>query len=110
MPHNHIVCQFQDKFIDVAKLYYKRTKKEVAFVPMYLAPNLKKMYFGEPIRFCPDNPIEEERKRICDYLMQQITEIAVSLPEHTVVPYNNIPKKAYPSNIPKEQIHEKAHS
>ena len=110
VPHNHIVCQFQDKFIDVAKLYYKRTKKEVAFVPMYLAPSLKKMYFGKPIRFCPDNPMEEERKRICDYLMQQITEMAVSLPEHTVVPYNNIPKKAYPSNIPKEQTHEKARS
>lgn len=107
-PYNHIVCQFQDKFVDVAKLYYKRTQKEIAFVPMYLAPALKKMYFGKPIRFCADNPMEEERKRICTYLMQQITEMAVSLPEHTVVPYNNIRKKDYVSNIPKEQIHEKA--
>lgn len=108
VPYNHIVCQFQDKFIDVAKLYYKRTKKEISFVPMYLAPNLKKMYLGKPIRFCADNAIEEERRRICKYLMEEITEIAVSLPAHTVVPYNNIPKKDYVSNISKEQAHEKA--
>lgn len=24
-------------------------------------------------------------------------------PEHTVVPYRNIPKKLYPTNIPKEE-------
>lgn len=108
VPYNHIVCQFQDRFIDVAKLYYKRTGKAVCFVPMYLAPKLKKMYFGKPIRFCPDTPIEEERTRITQALMQEITDIAVSLPEHTVIPYNNISKKQYRSNIPKEEAHEKA--
>ena len=108
VPYNHILCQFQDKFIDVAKLYCKRTGKAVCFVPMYLAPKLKKMYFGKPIRFCPDAPIEEERARITNELMRQITDIAVSLPEHTVIPYNNIPKKQYLSNIPKEETYEKA--
>lgn len=108
VPHNHIICEFQDKFIDIAKLYYKRTKRELAFVPLYIAPTLKKMYLGKPIRFCADNPMEEERKRISEYLMKEITEIAVSLPEHTVVPYNNVPKKDYPSNIPKEGVYEKA--
>lgn len=107
MPHNHIICQFQDKFIDIAKLYYKRTKQELAFVPMYVAPALKKLYLGKPVRFCASNPIEDERRRICEYLMQQITEIACSLPEHTVIPYNNIPKREYPSNILKEKAHEK---
>lgn len=110
VPHNHIICQFQDKFIDIAKLYYKRTKKELAFVPLYIAPTLKKMYLGKPIRFCAANLMEEERARICEYLMKEITEIAVSLPEHTVVPYNNVPKKDYPSNIPKEGAYEKAGS
>ena len=110
VPHNHIICQFQDKFIDIAKLYYKRTKKELAFVPLYIAPTLKKMYLGKPIRFCAANPMEEERARICEYLMKEITEIAVSLPEHTVVPYNNVPRKDYPSNIPKEGAYEKAGS
>ena len=99
---NHIIYEFQDRFIDVARLYYKRTGKELNFVPMYIAPKLRKMYLGKPIRFCASNSMESERRRICDYLMTEITEIACSLPEHTVVPYRNIPKKNYPSNIPKE--------
>lgn len=102
VPYNHILCEFQDRFVDVARIYYKKTGKRLAFVPMYIAPALKKAYLGRPIRFCPDNPAAEERKRICEHLMEEITFIACSLPEHTVVPYKNIPKKEYPSNIPKE--------
>jgi len=97
-PHNQIVCQFQDRFVDVAKLYYKRTGKELPFVPMYIAPDLKGMYLGKPIRYRADNAVEEERRRICEYLMGEITDIARSLPEHTVVPYHNIPRKQYPSS------------
>jgi len=106
VPHNHIICQFQDKFIDIAKLYYKRTGNGLYFVPMYLAPKLKKMYLGEPVRFDPDAPTQEERRRICDALMETVTQMAVSAPKHTVIPYNNISKKLYPSNISKEGIYE----
>lgn len=101
-PHNHIVNKFQDRFVDVAKLYYRREGKEVEFVPMYIAPRLKSLYFGKPIRYDNTAPPEEERERICAYLMDEITKIAVSLPEHTVVPYENKPKREYNSNIPKE--------
>ena len=65
------------------------------------------MHYGRPIRFVPDVPMGEERHRICQYLMHEITDIACSLPEHTVIPYRNIPKKYYPSNIPKEENHAK---
>lgn len=106
VPHNHILCEFQDKFVDVAKLYYKRTGKALSFVPLYIAPKLKSIYFGTPIVYCPDNPPDEERKRICTYLMNEITRIACSLPEHIVVPYNNISKKEYGTNIPKEASYE----
>lgn len=99
---NHILYDFQDKFIDVARLYYKKTGLELAFVPMYVAPNLRKMYLGKPIRFCAANPMEQERSRIRHYLMTEITEIACSLPQHTVIPYRNIPKRDYPSNIRRE--------
>lgn len=40
--------------------------------------------------------------------MDEITAVAEALPEHTVVPYRNIPKKDYPSNIPNEHVYEKA--
>ncbi len=106
-PYNHIICNFQDRFIDIAKLYYKKTGKALPFVPMYIAPGLKKMYLGQPVTFCPEKPMEEERRRICTYLMEQITQMAVSLPEHTVVPYANVPKRDYPSNHTKEAMHEK---
>ena len=108
VKHNHIVCDFQDKFIDIAKLYYKKTGKELNFVPMYIAPKLKKLCFGKPVRFSAAAPMDTERRRICSYLMDEITAIAEALPEHTVVPYRNIPKKDYPSNISKERVYEKA--
>lgn len=107
-PHNHILCQFQDRFVDVARLYRKKTGKELAFVPFYLAPNLKTMYFGKPIRFCSERPMEEERQRICTELMDAITALAVALPRHRVVPYPNIPRREYPYNIPEEDGSEKA--
>lgn len=107
--HNCIVNQFQDKFIDVAKFYYKRTGRALSFVPMYVAPRLKTLYLGKPIVFCPDAPMVQERHRICGRLMDEITDIAVHLPKHTVVPYNNVSKRLYPTNIPCEVIsdHEK---
>ena len=102
IKHNNIVCDFQDKFIDLARFYYKKTGEELSFVPMYLTPRRKEMIFGEPVRFHAGVPIAEERRRICDTLMDRITQIAVALPEHTVVPYPNMPKKDYPKNIPLE--------
>ncbi len=99
---NNIIYDFQDKFIDVAKFYHKKTGNDISFVPLYIAPALKKAYLGKPIKFCYETPIEEERARICKYLMQEITDIATSLPCHTVVPYRNIPKKMYPKNIQNE--------
>lgn len=108
---NNILYKFQDGFVDVARLYRKKTGRELSFVPMYIAPKLRQLHIGKPIRFCTENPIEEERKRICEYLMQEITNIAVNLPRHTVIPYRNIPKRDYPINTLIEvKQHEKAGS
>ncbi len=96
--HNNIVYEFQENFIDIAKLYYKNTGRALQFVPMYIAPNLRKMYIGRPTGYCPEISMEEERKRISTYLMEEITKIARQLPLHKVVPYRNIPKKYYPLN------------
>lgn len=98
MPFNHIIHEFQDRFIDLAKLYYRRTGKQLAFVPLYIAPELSKMCLGEPIRFCAGEDMEQERMRICARLMDSVTELAQNLPRHRVVPYPNIPKRDYPVN------------
>lgn len=103
-PHNHIVNDFQEGFVDVAKLFYRRTGKTVSFVPMYLAPRLKKICFGKPIQFDPTADIAAERKRLCTELMDRITEIAEGLPVHKVVPYANLSPKDYVTNIPTEGL------
>ena len=65
---------------------------------MYIAPKLKTMYIGKGICYNSENSVEEERKRICTYLSDEITDIARKLPEHIVVPYRNFPKKYYLTN------------
>lgn len=100
--HNHIIYNFQEGFIDAARLYQRKTKKEISLVPMYIAPKLKKMYIGKPVPFRADAPYDEEKRRICKKLMEDITAIACALPRHTVIPYRNIPRKLYPKNTPEE--------
>lgn len=96
--YNNILYKFQENFIDVAKLYYKQTGIELTFVPMYVAPKLKKMYIGKGIKFNSQNDIADERAKIAQYLADEITEIARNLPEHIVIPYRNVPKKNYLTN------------
>lgn len=100
--HNNIVYGFQDKFVDTARFYYKKSGQALAFVPMYLAPRLKTMTFGEPVVFRPEAPIAEERARICGELAERITALAASMPRHTVIPYPNVPKREYPQSLPIE--------
>ena len=54
--------------------------------------------WGVPVTFDPNAPIAQERERICTYLKEEITRIARALPEHTVIPYRNIPKRDYRKN------------
>ena len=65
---------------------------------MYIAPKRKTIYLGKPTRYSAEAGIDVERDRITEYLMHEITEMARALPEHTVTPYRNIPKKLYPKN------------
>ena len=96
--HNNIVYKLQNRFVDLAKMYHNSTGKKIKFVPLYISPKLGAMYFGKPTEYCPENDIKEERERVCRYLSDTITDIAVGLPKHKVVPYSNIPKKKYLTN------------
>ncbi len=103
-PYDHILQHFQEGFVDVARLYYRQTGKTISFVPMYLAPKLKKLYFLEPIEFDPEAPIEEERRRLTQALMAAISRKARSLPRHKVICYR---KNLNTYNV-EEMPHEKA--
>ena len=99
---NHILDDFQDRFIDTAKLYHRRTGKALAFVPVYICPALRRVCFGEPVRFDPAAPMDDERARIKRELTARITALAEALPRHRVVPYRPQPKKNWPYNRPGE--------
>ena len=98
--HNHVVYDFQEGFVDVARLYRHKTGRDLCFVPAYITPKLRKMVIGAPVRCDPANKLDAERRRVCDRLMDDITRLAVELPPHTIVPYRNIPRREYPSNRP----------
>lgn len=95
IKYNHIVNDFQENFVDIAKLYYKKYGKILSFVPMYNAKNLKAVVFGKPITYDPNIPIAKEQKLICKYLKEEITNIATSLAPHKVIPYDNVKKRYY---------------
>ena len=97
-PNNTIVTKFHEHFADLARLYYRKTGTALWFTPMYMAPRLKSIHFGEPVRYNPEAGEEEERKRICEAMTDGITGLAKALPQHVVVPYLNIPKDQYPLN------------
>lgn len=99
VEHNNIIYDFQDRFIDIARMYYRRSGRELCFVPMYIAPCLKKIYLGRPIRFDHNKEFKAQRELICSHLMEQITDTARSLPEHKVVPYPNVARKYYGTNL-----------
>lgn len=96
--HNNILYKFQENFVDVAKLYYKKTGIRLKFVPMYIAPDLRKMYISKEVEFNAENSMDEERKRISAYLSDEITDMARALPKHRVVPYRNVGRKNYLTN------------
>lgn len=96
--YNEIINDFQDKFVDVARLYYRRTKKNLNFVPCYHAAKLKKVVFGKPIAYDSTVSADEQRGKIIEYLKGEITAVAKELPVHTVVPYLNVNKKLYPKS------------
>ena len=98
IDHNNIVHEFQRGFVHVAKYYYRQNGAAISFVPMYVCPQLKKIVFGKPIMYSPDNSSAQEADRICNYLQDAISEIAYDMPRHRVVPYPNVSRKNYPYN------------
>ena len=92
---NNIVNEFQDKFVDAARLYARKNNKSISFVPMYNAAKIKTIVFGKPIEFDVNMNMDEQRVKIVNYLKEEITRIALELPPHKVVPYLNVGSKNY---------------
>ena len=99
-PVNNILYSFQERFADIGRMYQRQAGAPLAFVPMYVAPGLKKLCFGPPIDYDASASPDAERARLCKALQAAITDMARALPRHRVVPYRNVAKKKYPYNVP----------
>ena len=95
-PYNRYINAFQKHFVDVARHYVRRTKKQISFYPMYICRDFKKIIIGKPIMYQPEQEMESERNRIVHYLQEQISALGDALPNHVIVPYENINKKNRP--------------
>ena len=98
VTYNDIVWEFQQGFVDLAAVYTRQTGEPVDFVPMYIAPKLKRVCLGKPIAFDPKASLDAERDRVCHALMDEITDMARDLPPHVAVPYPNLPRHMYNLN------------
>ena len=94
--YNNIVHSFQKGFAETALFHYRKNKKNVRFVPMYICPALRKGLLGKPTELDFSKPAKEELERVRVYLMDEVTRLALSLPRHRVVPYPNVAKTDYP--------------
>ena len=95
---NHILYTFHDRFIDLGHMYFRQSGKSLAFVPMYIAPRLKKVFLGEPIWYNPEANPAKERTRVISVLSKAVYELAVAQPRHEVVPFRDVPGEEHPFN------------
>ena len=81
------INRLQGGFVDLGKLYYRRTGKRLCFYPVYAEKKNAVISVGEPVVFDPDIPIEEQRESITAYLGAQIDRLARELPPHQPKPF-----------------------
>lgn len=78
------VAEISDGFVQMANIFYKKTGKKLKFYPVYIAP--KHICVGKPTQFNPDNDIKPERRRVAEYIRDNILKLALELPEHKPIP------------------------
>lgn len=96
--YNEIVNGLQPHFTAISGVYYAKTGKEVAFVPLYNAPRIRNAALGSPLHFNRALSRSEAERELVDEIKQQITRLAKELPPHTVLPYDNVGRKNYPKS------------
>lgn len=85
--YTEYINRLQPGFVDLAKLYYRRTRKKLNFYPVYLEKKNAVISVGKPILYDPEIPMEEQREQITAYLSDQIDQLARKLPPHQPRPF-----------------------
>ncbi len=85
--YSKYVSELQPGFIDLARLYYRKTKKALKFYPVYLEKKNAIISVGKPITYDPEIPLDTQRDKIAAYLRDNIDRLARALPKHKPVPF-----------------------
>lgn len=70
---------FFSGFAMVAQFYYQHTGKRAQFYPIYADRNTRTITFGQPTRYDPDRPSNEEKQRISDHLRGEMLRMAAEI-------------------------------
>ncbi len=80
--YSEYINELNEGFIDVARLYYRDTKLPLKFYPVYIPDGLDVIRVGQPTEFDGTVQAKAERHRIATHIADQITQMAIALPEH----------------------------
>ena len=81
-PLNEAICEFGTGFIHLAKLYYRKTRKAIRFIPVAVNKKGRGILVGAPIRFDPTNPFPLERDRLKRQLESSVSMLYRELEGH----------------------------
>lgn len=91
--YTEYINRLQPGFVDVARLYHRRSGKRLSFYPVYIEKKNAVISIGKPIVYDPEIPMDEQREIITDYLADNIDRLARKLPEHKPAPF--LPQRWY---------------
>ncbi|SCP94956.1 Acyltransferase [Anaerobium acetethylicum] len=72
-PLNDVICRFDSGFINLARVYYEQTNKNMVFYPVCVNRTTNRISIGSRITFDPDKKFHSEKQRIIEGLTGSIT-------------------------------------
>jgi len=75
------LCRLNTGFIRLARWLYDSSRRVLTFYPVAVNRKVRAIRVGEPVRFNPDTPYREERRRIQEHLERSIAGMYRQLEE-----------------------------
>lgn len=83
--YSEYVNELQRGFVDLGRMYFRRTGKRLSFYPVYVERKNHVISVGAPVEYDPEIPLKEQRESVCEFLQQGIDRRARELPKHKPV-------------------------
>lgn len=92
-PINEVLGEFNTGFLNIARMYYRRTRKLIRFIPVAVNEKVKAIRIGKPIRFDFRLPFLQEKRRLKRRLQEEIYSMYYSLE-------NELAPRSLPASAP----------